>query len=227
MENEVLQPFFIQVHRETCGDLSISPQVRYVKGFLANWAGNFLHPLGDNLHRVGKLNSVWYCYLSTQTLVFEWLSATLLCGSYDVVMRELRTILEGMFPAFYLDMENPEKSLEFKMKHLRELEDKRMTYGKKTFRASAVGEWQSYYSLYQELCGYTHVSFDILGKKINAIAEQGYPESLEIIFDRKAFLNCVTMWHKISELALNLSLVLMKRWNVRYEDLIILPAPSG
>jgi hypothetical protein len=226
MENEILQPFFIKVYQETCNAPSIKPQVRYLNNFLSNWAGDFLHPLGDNLHRAGKLNSIWYCYLSSQTLVFEWLSTTLLCGSYDVVMRELRSILEGMFPAFYLDVANPDESLEFKMKRLRELEGKGMTYGKKAFRGSTIGGWQDFYRLYQELCAYTHISFKVLGKKMNSIADQGYPESLEFEFDQTAFLACVTMWHKISDLALNSSLVLMERLNVPYEEGISLPPPA-
>lgn len=46
----------------------------------------------------------------------------------------------------------------------------------------------------------------------------GYPESLEFEFDQTAFLACVTMWHKIAELALNSSLVLMERLNVPYRE---------
>lgn len=224
-QNSILQPFFVKVHTETCADRSIARHLAFVQGFAEEWAGNFLHPLSDNLHRARVLeSSVFYCYLSSQTNVLVWLETSLLCGLYEVVMRELRTVLEGMFPAFYLELSNPGVSLEIKLTRLRELEDAHRNHGKIAFKMSRAPEWHRYYELYKQLCSYTHMSTVVAGANMRKVATEGYAEIPDFHFDRVLFVKCAEMWDQVARLALGLCFVIMERLKVEHIDLIVLPS---
>ena len=88
-------------------------------------------------------------------------------------MRELRTILEVMFPTLYLDFQYPNQNLKSKLKVLRELEEERGAYGKRAFELSGYDEWPRYYELYRKLCAYTHLSMNVTGRNIQGIGK--YP----------------------------------------------------
>ena len=136
-------------------------------------------------------------------------------------MRELGTILEGMFPAFRLDIMTPGTSLETKFNRLQELVESRATYGKRAFRTSGVPEWRRYYDLYRQLCSYTHLSMAVAGTNMRKVATEGYGEILDFHFDRELFVKCVQMWNEVAQLALRLCLVIMERLKVEYTDLIL------
>lgn len=227
-DDSVLQPFLKKVHTETCSDPSIAQHVKFVQGFAEEWAGNFLHPLAENFGRARVLDSsVFYCYLSSQTNVLVWLETSLLCGLYEVVMRELRTILEGMFPAFYLELSNPDAPLETKLTQLRELEESHDNHGKSAFQMSGFPEWREYYDLYKELCSYTHLSTAVASANMRKVATQSHTEIPEFHFDRELFIKCVEMWAKVSHLALRLCVVIMEHRKVEYSDIMALPTIEG
>lgn len=228
MQNEqdesILQPFFISTYHDTHAEPSVANYVAFVEGFAFEWAGEFLHPFGDNLFRAHALDgSAFYCFLVAQTNILLWLETSLLCGSYELVMRELRTILEGMFPAYYLDFQHPRMSVESKLTSLRKLEESHVTHGKKAFAMSGVPEWKRYYRLYKQLCSYTHISMAVTGKAMRTIATEGYAESTDFHFDRELFVRCTRMWREVTALALTLAERLMKHLNVEHTDLMMLP----
>jgi hypothetical protein len=118
-------------------------------------------------------------------------------------MRELRTILEGIFPAFYLELSNPGAPLETKLTQLRKLEESHDNHGKSAFQMSGVPEWRGYYDLYKELCSYTHLSTAVASANMRKVAIQGYSEIPDFHFDRELFVKCVEMWAKVCHLAMS------------------------
>jgi hypothetical protein len=223
-QDSILQPLFVRVHRQSCSDELIYVQREYVEAFYENWVGEFLHPFGDNLHDSEKLGgNLLFCYLAAQSKVFAWLTPTLMCGCYDVVMRELRTVLEGMFTAYYIDIKNPECSLETKMKLLAKLEADKLTFGKKAFKLSGVPSWEAYHATYLELCSYTHLSVSVTGPKLRKVDEAGYPDSLDVHFDKALFVACVQMWQQIARVAGELCVSLMKTLNIECKQTISFP----
>jgi hypothetical protein len=210
-----LHPYYEEIYAKTVCDETLSRELEFVRGFFEEWAGNFLHPFGDDLLDGNKLNnSVYYCYLATQTAVFDWLTHSLIFGHYEVVLRELRTVLEGLFPAYYLDITYPDESLDDKLEKLAEMEADRVAHGRRAFAMSGVAKWQDYYSLYRELCAYVHLSRKVAGARIDQIAEKGFGESLDASFNRDRFLECTTAWQKIAALSANLAGSLLDKLGV-------------
>jgi hypothetical protein len=227
-DESILDPIFSIIHGETSSSAPISDLAKYVNTFFECWAGDFLHPLGDNLQRAGLLErSVFYCYLAAQSNVFKWLSISLMCGSYQLVMRELRTILEVMFPAYYLDTTSPNGDLAGKLQLLLQLEESRVGFGKRAFEMSGVNKWKYYYKLYQQLCAYTHLSLAVTGQNIRRIAEGGFREMEIPRFDVAEFQRCVEMWKEIAALALDLTLTLFQELGIEYTEQITFDPIAG
>ncbi|HMN23966.1 MAG TPA: hypothetical protein PKE38_05675 [Ignavibacteriaceae bacterium] len=205
-----LHPFYEDIYLSTLRSKSISNELYFIHTFFEEWAGNFLHPFGDDLLRGKKLdNSIFYCYLSTQTMTFDWLCHSLIFGAYDVVLRELRTILEGLFPAYYLDITYPKANLNKKLKNMLSLENNKLNYGYKIFKMSTIDNWEDYYSLYRDLCSYVHLSRKVAGDSIRKIALKGYGEMLDVNFDKKRFTECVIVWKRIAALSSTLAVSLL------------------
>jgi hypothetical protein len=218
-EEPVLESFHEEVWRETFSDNDLQEEVNYIASFFIEWVGDFLHPFGDNLIRADKLdNSIYYSYLAAQSAIFEWLSVTLLCGNYEIVMRELRTILEVMFPAYFLDSAHPDIPLDGKLRLLQELEESRSGYGKKVFKMSEIDGWEYYYDLYRQLCQYTHLSMTVTGQKIKDVTRSGFNEWPNLRFDKQKFLNCVAIWKEVTSLALHLARNLVDKYDVKDPD---------
>lgn len=210
-----LHPFYEEIYARTLTNEALGNRVEFVECFFEEWVGNFLHPFGKDLLYGDKLrNSVFYCYLASQSMVFDWLAHSLIFGAYEVVLRELRSILEGLFTAYYLDKNYPYKSLEEKLDTLSDLEKNRLSSGKKAFKRSDINRWQDYYSLYRELCAYVHTSRKVMGRKMYQIAQKGYPETIDVHFDPGTFIKCVEAWRKVAMLAANLAGSLLKALNI-------------
>ena len=104
VEYPCLQPFYEIVFNDTVSDKATSREIKFVLGFFEEWAGNFVHPIGHDLHSANQSESILYCYMATQSFTFDWLSHSLLLGNYETVLRELRSILENLFFMFYLEL---------------------------------------------------------------------------------------------------------------------------
>jgi predicted transcriptional regulator len=210
-----LHPFYEEIYARTLTDESLGNQVEFVECFFEEWVGNFLHPFGNDLLHGNKLsNSVFYCYLASQSMVLDWLAHSLLFGAYEVVLRELRSILEGLFTAYYLDINYPHRSLEEKLDALSDLEKKGLSHGKKAFKMSGISRWEDYYSLFSELCSYVHSSREVMGRKMRQIAQKGYAEAPDVHFDPVTFIKCVEVWKKVAMLAANLAGSLLVSLNI-------------
>jgi hypothetical protein len=192
----------------------IRTEVEFIEAFYENWAGELVHVLADELaHKDSLHDSLFICYAAAQSTVFDWLKHSLFSGCYEVVLRELRSILEGLFTAYNLDVNYPTLKLDEKLDTMRELEEERATHGKKVFTKSGVKEWKDYYSLYQELCAYVHLSL----RKIQSISDLHGIDSLEPEFDEDEFIKCAEAWKKVATLAVELASSLLKTYNINFE----------
>jgi len=168
-----LQTFYRVIFTDTVSDPSIEHNIQFVRGFLEEWAGNFLHPFGDDLHREGKLENIFYSYLSSQSHVFDWLGHSLLFGHYQIVLRELRTILENIFYMFYLDIKYQNNTVEEKLYIIEDQETRGITpHGRRVFKNSTYKDWQLSYQLYRELCAYIHIHSTSSAKRALEIAKK-------------------------------------------------------
>lgn len=204
-----LQPFYQKVFNDTVSDKDITEDVEFARCFLEEWAGELLHPFGNDLHRENRLNSIFYSYLASQSLTFDWLAHALLFAQYQVVLRELRTILENMFYMYYLDVTYQDKKVEEKYEILENLESKGVKpHGKNVFKDSTYHDWKSSYKTYQDLCKFVHIHTKCSAKLALSIAREGFPESLDVKYDKESFLECIRAWKKIAKTSVDLAVTL-------------------
>ena len=204
-----LQPFYEKVFNDAVSDKDITKGVEFARCFLKEWAGEFLHPFGNDLHTGNRLNSIFYSYLASQSLTFDWLAHTLLFAQYQTVLRELRTILENMFYMYYLDVTYQDKTVEEKYKILENLESKgAKPHGKRVFEDSTYHNWKSSYKIYQDLCKFVHIDTKSSAKLALNIAQEGFSESLGVKCNKESFLECIQAWKKIAKTSLDLAVTL-------------------
>ena len=207
---------FGTVYYQTVKNKDLHGQVLSLETFFGNWVGEFVHPVQKDLHHCHHLeNSYYLSYLALQSMVFDWLSYTLLSGAYEIVLRELRCILEGLFAAYYVDVNYKVEDLAQKIQRLSVLEEKRMLLGKKVFEISELKNWRDYYSLYKELSTYVHNSIKVIGNRIIQIGEDGFPQALEPQLDKKVFVSSAELWRKIVCAAIDLAIALFEELNVK------------
>jgi len=197
-----LQPFYKDVFDETMSDPVIAREIEFVWGFVEDWMGEFLHPVGNDLYHANQSESILYCYMASQSLTFDWLSHALLLGNYETVLRELRSILENLFFMFHLDTHHKNKTVKDKYEILEQLEvSNRSPHGKVVFENSGYSDWKPCYDLYKELCRYIHVHTEASGKFALKIATEGFPEALDVEYYQGSFLQCSKTWYEISKIA--------------------------
>lgn len=194
----------------------IDDEILFVEAFFGNWMGNLVHWLGKPLHAANALeNNLFFCYLATQTSVFDSLAHNLLVGSYDIVLKELRTILEGLFLAYDLEINNLAASLDDKLTMMEDLEEQGRSHGKSVFKNSGLERWEDYYDVYRDLCVYVHTSRKVTGERMLKIAKDGFGEIIRPILDIEAFNRCVDAWEKVVNVAIILTNALLKSLNVK------------
>lgn len=199
-----IQPFYGDIFLQTVSDKKIEKDLEFVRCFFEEWSGNFLHPFGDDLMdaKNGRIESLLYCYLASQSMTFDWLSHDLLFANYQTVLRELRTILENSFYAYTIDRKFTNESTEEKLK---KLEGQKLPFGRLVFKESGYSKWQDSYDLYSELCQYTHIHLNASLKMALEIAKQGLPELLVVKYDRESFIQCSTVWRKVAKTCVSLA----------------------
>lgn len=214
-----LQPFYEQVFLDTIACESISSEIEFARCFYEEWAGNFLHPLGNDMC-TGKVDSILYCYMASQTVTFDWLGHSLIFGHYPSVLRELRTILENIFHMYFLDVTFPAKSVEEKFKVLESLAIRgKEIYGKAVFEKSGYADWEPSYTLYKQLSKYIHVHTETSGVAALDIAKKGHPELSLIEYDKDSFIQCSKIWRGIAMISVSLALDLCKKLGVEIHQL--------
>ncbi len=99
------------------------------------------------------------CY---QSLVWiEWLA---LRGGYYQVCRELRSILEGVLQAFYIDMIYRDLNIHGKLAVLKEMTLERSNFGGKLIGKAKPPETQAIQELYKKLSDFVHTSVNFLSE---------------------------------------------------------------
>jgi hypothetical protein len=213
-----IQPFYEAIFNKAINDEQISKEVDFVRCFFEEWAGNFLHPFGDDLMEAknGNAESLLYCYLASQSMTFDWLAHTLLFANYQTTLRELRTILENSFFMYSVDSKYITASADEKLK---KIEQEDLPYGKPVFENSGYSNWRESYALYKELCQYTHVHMNASLKMAKEIAKRGLPEALEVEYNRQSFIQCSTAWRKVARVCVSLAVDLESRIQPRFQQL--------
>jgi len=211
-----LNPYIQGIFNSTQNDASITREREFIDGFFENWAGEFLHPYGDNLLDEGKLNnSLYYCYLSGLSSNFHWYAHSLNCGAYTIVYREFRCILEGLFIVFGIEKKHHGKTLEEKLQILSTSEGPQGIFGKKAFTSSGFSNWIPYYEVYQNLSSYIHFSYSKVAPSIQRIASEGFPEVLDYSFDKTRFLDACSAWQKLAFLTIQMAKELANLDNIQ------------
>lgn len=206
---------FEKVYYQTVKSTDLHGQVLFLEAFFGNWVGEFVHPIGKDLHRCRQLkNSYYLSYITLQSMVFDWLAYTLLSGAYELVLRELRCILEGLFAAYYVDVSYKDDNLSQKIQRLSILEEKRILSGKKVFKSSKLRNWKDHYSLYNELSAHVHNSIKGIGNRIIQVADYGFPQALEPHLDKEIFVSSAELWRKVVCAAIELAVALFQELNV-------------
>jgi len=191
----------------------LEKELGFVENFFVTWSGNFVQSLGDDLRDYGQ-DSIFLCYVALQSSPFDWLAHSLFYGAYDVVLRELRSTLEGLFVAYNLDTQNNGKSLDEKLNAMTDLEKCGKGHGIAVFKSSGISDWKKYYSVYTELCGYVHSTRQITGHRIWEVAQLGIPQLIEPEFRKDNFIQCVSIWRKVGNAAVDLANELIKFYKV-------------
>ena len=191
----------------------LEKDLSFVENFFVTWSGNFVQPLGGDLRNYGR-DSIFLCYVALQSSPFDWLAHSLFYGAYDVILRELRSTLEGLFVAYNLDTQNTGKNLDEKLNAMTDLEKCGKGHGIAVFKSSGLPDWRKYYSVYTELCGYVHSTRQITGHKILEVAQLGIPQLIEPEFRKDNFIQCVSIWRKVGNTAVDLANELLRFYKI-------------
>lgn len=193
---------YYQVYLETFFCEDIQQDVTRIESFIEVWGGEFVHWLADTLYNCNALEkSLFHCFLASQTPIFNWLAHSLLGGSYNIVLRELRHILEGLFASYFIEIKHLDKSAEQKVEIFTKLESEEKLYGKRVFKDSSFDEWEKYYETYRQLSKYVHLSKDIIKKQV----DRGHDDFYEPEFSKIEFQNCVDAWVVVAKAAASLA----------------------
>ena len=201
MEQYEFRPFNMGGLEAICEKILSNPTLN--KYFVSNswddlavsWEGMFLHQAYHYLKSIDweeydeRLNSVLYSCLETQTMQYEWMIYSLLHGQYELVLRELRNIVESAFLFYRMDYyeEYRKKSGEEKFNELKGLIEKE--FGRKVFEQSGYADWEKVYKdLYRPLCEYTHTKISLVR---NETIYPYYNGMLEPTYDEKKVVECM------------------------------------
>lgn len=142
------------------------------------------------------MNSILYSALEAQTMQLEWIMFSLFYGQYDLVLRELRNIIESAFLLYRFDFLLPNRKLTGmdKFKQIETVPENE-TFGKKVFQLSEYDKWEDVYeNVYKKLCYYTHTKIS------KDRAEEAYPKyngMLSPVFYDRDILRCLYYYQKV------------------------------
>lgn len=207
-----LHGFYEGTFRETKNDKEIRKYVEYIDDFYFRWSGLFIHAVEHDIRKYFPIkDNIILKYLSTQTMVFDFIGFALFCGNYSLVYRELRTILESVILAYKIEFIPGLKTLYDKLGYWENLELKGKSYGKKVFSTSGLPNWGYYYDLYIRFCKYTHSSTQITGLEMIEVIGQ----SKEFEYNRTKFVKCVLHWIEVAQISSEIMLEYYERRNIQ------------
>lgn len=128
------------------------------------------------------------CY---QTI--SWIEFLALSGGYYIAIRELRSILEAIIQAYYIDLKYPKVSIDGKLAILKEFLDvgRKESFGRALINRANPPNSQNIQKLYGKLCEFVHPSLKqvtrILG---SADSDRRIVELMAPSFNKQLFLQC-------------------------------------
>lgn len=193
-----MYPMCIRVKNEIekCSEIQNAFIKSNLNDIVLSWTGVFLHSVYHvfkDLRYKGNNNwdsSILFCGLSSQTMQWDWIIYCVCYGQYDLVLRELRNVLESAFLFYRADHDDKlrDKKLEEKAEEIEKLNENER-YGIKVFRKSGYTSWEYVYNeLYKKLCPYTHTAISLehakeLFESFNGCSEPAY--------DKEKILECI------------------------------------
>ena len=211
MEELVFIPFNMESCRDICKKILSNDEInKYITGnsfdeLEISWEGMFLHQAyhflksaeWDNYDE--RMNSILYSYLESQTMQLVWIVFSLYHGQYDLVLRELRNIVESAFLFYRIDIssEHCKKSGEDKFAFIESMKENNK-FGKRVFEESGYSDWKKVYDeIYKPLCEYTHTVSSLIRNK------ETYPEYNVMLapqYDEKQILKCLYFLQRVTVL---------------------------
>ena len=199
-----LHGFYKENFSQTYRDEKIARHVHLLDDFYNYWSGAFVHAIEHDLRGDVNLdNNVMVSFLSTQTMVFDWIGFSLKCGLYDLVRRELCTILESLMLVSVIENDGRQLTLTDKLGRWGHLEDDKQIDAECLFQMTGLATWGKYYNLYRRLRRATSPSVGIAGRRVAHIA-LGCGQSLDCPYSRPEFLDCFNAWMDIAHAATQL-----------------------
>ena len=128
------------------------------------------------------------CY---QTI--SWIEFLSLSGGYYVAIRELRSILEAIIQAYYIDIKYPKTSIEGKLAVLNEFLDsgKRESYGGSLINRAKPPNIQNIQKLYKELCEFVHPTLSQISRILeHSDSNDRIVKLMSPVFDKQLFEQC-------------------------------------
>ncbi|MFC1819486.1 hypothetical protein ACFLZG_00170 [Thermodesulfobacteriota bacterium] len=128
------------------------------------------------------------CY---QTI--SWIEFLALSVGYYIAIRELRSILEAIIQAYYIDMKYPKISIEGKLAILKEFLDvgRRESFGRALINRANPPNNHNIQALYGQLCEFVHPSLEQVTRILESPdSDRRIVELMAPIFDKQLFEQC-------------------------------------
>jgi hypothetical protein len=195
----IFSPIVNQVTRETCDknrdDADTWRQLR------TQWADHYKNEIPDELleRRNQLLMAVRFteCF---QTLF--WIESLALGGGYYLAIRELRSMLEGVIQAYYIDIKYPDVDVAGKLAVLNEMIDVggKVSHGIGLLKTALPSRrnnkpWErmrnDIFNLYRELCSFVHPNVTQMERILGSSeSDKKIIELMRPVYDQDLFKQC-------------------------------------
>lgn len=197
--------FYEDCIEDTESDEKIKSRLHKLENFYMYWSGCFVHGMEEDIGRVSNLSHNIFIYFSaSKTMEFDWMCSSIKVGHYDLCLRELINILEGLVLTYTIENNPRVNKIGEKIRLWRDMEEEYKAHGVSVFKSSDLEDWEKYYEIYKDLCKYTHPSVETAGEDTALMAWEG-SQSQDFSYSRDRFLNCYTAWFDVSEAAENIA----------------------
>lgn len=133
-----------------------------------------------------------------------WIQNFVISGADHQAIRELRLFIEMMIQSYYLDMEYPHETLEYKMKFLQKSERSgRPLTGGRFIGKTGLKNKTEIKKLYKTLSGYVHSSFTEITSRTSSV-----------VFDEELFDLCV----EFSDEVMDFIFAIAEEWKEHMQD---------
>lgn len=157
-----------------------------------DWINHYTNKIPSIL--IEKRNSLLMAVRFTECYqAISWLEFLSLSGGYYIAIRELRSILEAIIQAYYIDKKYPKTSIEGKLAVLDEFLDsgKRESFGSSLINRAKPPNIQDIQRLYKELCEFVHPTLSQISRILeHSDSDDRIVKLMSPVFDKQLFEQC-------------------------------------